>query len=96
MVIKPVVIEPVVIEPENRNESENDEPSRITGVEFEGNTGVLSKDISLEDKMNSTYGARIRTGMRTRSKKKVVPWKLRENSGKTKGDEDQSSNTTMK
>ena len=77
----------MVIEPENRNESKNGEPPRITGVEFEGNTGVLSKEVSLEHEMNSTYGARIRSGMRTRSKKKTVSWKLRDNSGKIKGNE---------
>ena len=32
--------------------------------------------------MNSTYGARIRSGIRTCSKKRAVPWKLRDNSGK--------------
>ena len=77
----------MVIEPEYRNESKNGEPPRITGVEFEGNTGVLSKEVSLEHEMNSTYGARIRSGMRTRSKKKAVSWKLRDNSGKIKGNE---------
>lgn len=72
----------MAIEPKNRNDSENDEPPQIIGVEFERNIEVLSIEISLKNEINSTYGARIRSGMRTRSKKKAVSWKLRDNSGK--------------
>ena len=72
----------MAIEPKNRNDSENDEPPQIIGVEFERNIGVLSIEISLKKEMNSTYGARIRSGMHIRSKERAVPWKLRDNSGK--------------